>query len=87
MYLSPVLPGLAKRSEEFLNCSIAAHNGWQALEQPLLDHKINKYQHLIKRIDQAGIEKMLVKQKASRSRQAAKRTPMSEDDDSQSHFY
>ena len=65
MYLSPVVPDLAKRSEDFLNCSISANDGWQALDQPLLNHKINKYKHLMKRIEMANVEKMLVAEKQS----------------------
>ena len=65
MYLTPVLPGLARRSEEFLNVSITASNSWQTLEQPLLDHKINKYKHLLKRIESAQIENMVEAEKAS----------------------
>ena len=65
MYLAPVLPGLAKRSEAFLNTSITANNDLQLLESPLLNHRINKYKHLLKRIETGQIEKMIEAEKVS----------------------
>ena len=65
MYLTPVLPSLAQRSEVFLNTKITAHDGWASLDQPLLGHQINSYTHLLKRIDSSDVEKMLTAERAS----------------------
>lgn len=65
MYLTPVVPGLALRSEEFLNCDITSGGSWDLIETPLLNHQVNKYRHLIKRIDMAGVEKMLTAENES----------------------
>lgn len=59
IYLAPVLPDLAQRSEQFLNCSLTSDNGWETIDQPLLEHRINRYRHLIKRIEMVNVEKML----------------------------
>ncbi|MDJ0956317.1 MAG: methionine--tRNA ligase [Arenicellales bacterium] len=58
-YLSPVLPVTAKRVETFLNCPISAPGSWQALNKPLLNHSINPYQHLMKRVDKQDINDMI----------------------------
>ena len=59
MYLTPVLPGLAQRSEQFLNIDITSDDCWRNIDQPLLDHELASYVHLLKRIDTAQVEKML----------------------------
>ncbi len=59
MYLTPVLPGLAQRSEQFLNTQIVANDSWKNIDQPLLNHELATYVHLLKRIDSAQVEKML----------------------------
>lgn len=53
-YLKPIMPEFAKRSESFLNCDLK----WDSIDQPLLDHKINKFKMLFKRIDIKEIEAM-----------------------------
>ena len=61
-YLKPVMPELAKHSEEFLNCEIY----WDDLAsgQPLsTGHKINKFKPLITRIDPQAIENMIEESK------------------------
>ncbi|MEH6588895.1 MAG: methionine--tRNA ligase [Halioglobus sp.] len=54
-YLKPVMPTMAEKSEAFLNCSL----DWQALQGPLLGHKINKFKPLMTRIESAQIEAMI----------------------------
>jgi len=53
-YLKPILPETAKKSEIFLNCELR----WNSLDQPLLDHTINKFKPLMTRIEQTQIETM-----------------------------
>ena len=60
-YLSPVLPELARKSEEFLNTSLSLHN----LDQPLCDHPINRFKPMMTRVEQAQVDKILDETKAS----------------------
>jgi methionyl-tRNA synthetase len=55
-YLAPVLPEVAREACEFLNIDTLA---WDAIEQPLLSHKINKFKPLMQRVDEATIEKLI----------------------------
>nr|BET44847.1 MAG: methionine--tRNA ligase [Candidatus Aschnera chinzeii] len=50
-YLKPILPNLAKRVECFLNITLK----WNEIHIPLLKHKINKFQILLKRVEQHQI--------------------------------
>jgi methionyl-tRNA synthetase len=55
-YLKPVLPEMAKRSEEFLNLKTLA---WPDIETPLTKHKINKFKPLMTRIEDEQIGQMV----------------------------
>jgi methionyl-tRNA synthetase len=55
-YLAPVLPEVAKEACEFLNIDTLA---WDAIEQPLLSHKINKFKPLMQRVDEKVIEQLI----------------------------
>jgi methionyl-tRNA synthetase len=55
-YLKPVLPEMAKRSEEFLNLESLA---WSDIETPLTNHKINKFKPLMTRIEDEQIAQMV----------------------------
>ena len=79
MYLTPVLPGLAKRSEDFLNCSLLNNNAWESLGSPLLNHQVTKYTHLIKRIEMTTINKMLAAEKQSSEQTSSKSTDTAND--------
>ena len=81
MYLTPVLPDLAKRSEEFLNINLTDNDSWTSLSAPLLNHQVSKYKHLMKRIEMVTVEKMLVSEKQSHEQAANK--PAQTQDDSQ----
>ncbi|MGM0451501.1 MAG: methionine--tRNA ligase, partial [Pseudomonadota bacterium] len=54
-YLAPVLPETARNAEAFLNTTL----DWNRLNDHLLDHEINKFKPLMKRIDSKQIEAML----------------------------
>ena len=54
-YLSPVLPGLAAKTEAFLNTELTL----DALDAPLLDHVIEPYKPLMTRIEPAQVERVL----------------------------
>ena len=55
-YLKPVLPEMAKRSEEFLNIESLA---WSNIEIPLTSHKINNFKPLMTRIEDDQIDQMV----------------------------
>ena len=55
-YLKPVLPEMAKNSEEFLN--IESLN-WDDIKNPLTSHQINKFKPLMTRIEDEQIEAMV----------------------------
>ena len=55
-YLKPVLPELARRSEEFLNVDSL---NWSDIENPLTSHKINKFKALMIRIEDDQIDQMV----------------------------
>jgi methionyl-tRNA synthetase len=53
IYLKPVLPKLAADVEAFLNIAPLT---WQDSQQPLLDHKINKFKPLLQRIEEDKVD-------------------------------
>ena len=55
-YLKPVLPEMAKRSEEFLNVDSL---NWSDIKSPLTNHKIKKFKPLMMRIEDDQIEQMV----------------------------
>jgi len=55
-YLKPVLPEMARRSEEFLNVDSL---NWSDIESPLTNHKINKFKALMTRIEDEQIDQMV----------------------------
>ncbi|HET6602954.1 MAG TPA: methionine--tRNA ligase [Xanthomonadaceae bacterium] len=67
--LAPVLPRTTRRAEAFLAAPIA---DWAAIESPLLDHFIARFEPLLTRIDPAQIETMT---EASRETLQATDTP------------
>jgi len=58
LYLKPVIPDMAKQVEAFLNIEPLR---WHDYETLLLDHGINKYKHLAKRLESQQIDAMLEK--------------------------
>ncbi len=59
LYLSPVLPGLAAKTEEFLDTQIQTTDAWNNRHEPLLNHVIQPFKHLMKRIELSSVEAML----------------------------
>ncbi|MBT8141905.1 MAG: methionine--tRNA ligase [Gammaproteobacteria bacterium] len=51
-YLKPVIPELAKKAEAFLNITSPS---WNAIQAPLLDHRIEKFKPLLTRVDSKSI--------------------------------
>ena len=54
-YLHPVLPEVATHAEEFLNTKL----DFFALDNPLVDHQINKFKPLFNRIEKTQIDAMI----------------------------
>jgi len=61
-YLQPVLPQLAADAARFLNCP-ELH--WDALHTPLLDHRVNKYERLMERVEEGPIQAVIDNSKDS----------------------
>ncbi len=55
-WLQPVIPFTAEKAAGFLNTPM---NDWQAVEEPLLDHPVEKFSALMTRVDPAAIEAIL----------------------------
>ena len=61
-YLKPVLPKLAQESEQFLNIEPLQ---WDAIQQPLLSHRIHKFNPLLTRVEQEKVNAMVEASKDS----------------------
>ena len=57
-WLSPVVPSLSSRVEDFLNTSISQPGDWESVSTPLHNHKITPFRHLLKRVEQKDIDNM-----------------------------
>ena len=60
IYLNPVLPVMAKKTEQFLNVEAFS---WEHSQTPLLAHEINKFKPLMTRVEQEHIDAMIEKSK------------------------
>ncbi|MEX0422393.1 methionine--tRNA ligase [Providencia rettgeri] len=60
-YLKPVLPGLTKRAEAFLNSELS----WDAINAPLLNHRVAPFKALFNRIEMAKVDAMVEASKES----------------------
>ena len=60
-YLKPVLPGMAKEVEAFLNAELT----WDGIDSPLQNHEINKFKALMQRVEMDKVEKMVEDSKES----------------------
>ncbi|WP_125563965.1 methionine--tRNA ligase [Pseudoalteromonas rubra] len=60
-YLKPILPGMAKNVEAFLNTQLS----WESLDTPLVDHEINKFKALMQRVELDKVNAMVDASKES----------------------
>jgi len=74
-YLKPILPETAANSEDFLNCELL----WNNLDQPLLNHTINKFKPLMIRIEQEQIDAMTEDSKQTMETTTAATGPLADD--------
>ncbi len=56
VYMTPVLPQLARRTGELLGDPIVA---WEQSQNPLLGKRIGRFEHLMQRVDRKRVEAML----------------------------
>ncbi len=56
IYLKPIIPSIAKQIEKYLNIKELK---WHDLDTILYDHQINKYTHLLNRIDNTMVDKLI----------------------------
>ena len=56
VYLKPVVPGLTKRAEEFLNVSPLV---WSDAETPLVGHPVKQFKSLLERVDSKEVQAMV----------------------------
>ncbi len=61
-YLAPVLPQVADDAAAFLNIEGFE---WNAIQQPLLDHQINKFKPLMQRVEEDKVNAMIEDSKAT----------------------
>ncbi|EKT58335.1 methionine--tRNA ligase [Providencia sneebia] len=60
-YLKPILPGLTKRAEAFLNVELT----WDSIATPLTNHEIAPFKALFSRIEMAKVDAMVEASKES----------------------
>jgi len=60
-FLSPVLPDIARKTEEFLNTKLTL----DALQTPLINHGINKYKPMMMRVEDKQVQAVLDATKAA----------------------
>lgn len=68
IYLSPVLPELARQVEELLNAPI---KHWDDIQTPLTGTPVSKFQHLMKRIEEKQVNAMIEEGKEAAAEEAA----------------
>jgi methionyl-tRNA synthetase len=69
IYLAPVLPRLARQTEELLNTSIGPGD-WKEAGRPQLGTKVGTFQHMMKRVEQQQVDAMIEDSKESVSEAA-----------------
>ncbi len=62
IYLAPVLPRLAEQTGELLGEEIT---DWQQAKTPLVGTPVNKFKHMLKRVEEKDVNKMIEESKAA----------------------
>ena len=68
VYLKPILPAMAEKAEAFLRVEPLA---WEDAATPLLDHEIDRFKPLFKRIDRKAVDKVIEATRAEAETAAA----------------
>lgn len=72
VYLSPVLPGLARQTAALLNASVSR---WSDAQTPLTGTVVSEFQHLMKRIEDSQVLAMIEDSKQEAAAEAAATSP------------
>ena len=64
VYLTPVLPRLARQAGDLLNAPIEV-GGWDSVKTPILGSAVNKFKHMLKRVEKKQVEAMIEESKQS----------------------
>lgn len=75
IYLTPVVPELAKRVQSFLNDEFS----WDSHKQLLTDHQVNKFSALLKRVEMDTVNAMIEDSKEAQQQPAAAVTTSNEE--------
>ena len=68
VYLKPILPAMAEKAEAFLRVEPLS---WEDAATPLLDHEIDRFRPLFKRIDRKDVDKVIEATRAEAETAAA----------------
>ena len=60
IYLKPILPAIAIKSESFLNCEPM---NWSDIDSPLKNHQLNPFKPMLRRIEDKTVEKLITSSK------------------------
>ncbi len=77
IFLKPILPSLAEKSETFLNVPPLS---WSDLDHLLVDHKINKFKPLMSRIEQKDVDAMISAGKSPAKEMHVADSPVKDED-------
>jgi methionyl-tRNA synthetase len=77
IYLTPVVPAMAGEAQELFNEDSWP---WQAVAEPLLNHRISKYKPLLTRIESKQVDRMVEQSKQSSAGNDANTSMISIDD-------
>lgn len=79
IYLAPVLPKLAEQTGELLNDSVER---WDQTQSPLVGSEVNKFKHLMQRIEQKDVDAMIDEtREEAEKEEAAAAAPKFDDSD------
>ncbi len=62
IYLAPVLPRVAKQTGELLSSPIS-DGSWSEASRPLLGTKVNRFEHMMKRVEPSQVQSMIEESK------------------------
>ena len=74
IYLAPVIPDIARQTGELLNDPITS---WDQAKTPLTGNRVSKFKHMMKRIEEKDIEKMI---EETKEEQAVEQSASATDD-------
>ena len=76
IYLTPVLPELAKKTTALLGEEIRS---WSQVSEPLVDTQIAKFQHMMTRVDASKVEEMFTPEEVPPSSPTLEQEPLADE--------